>query len=150
MISRRVFVGACVAAGAPAATAVSLPLPGGYSFSFEWLEQGQSAAAHARLDLGRLSANPAAIRERRMLIQRRVTLRIDGPGTAARVTVALADEPTGFTMRIDGLLLSTLPRVLDPAHRLRTSVTHRIDIEIPAQAAPGSFLGRIQWLAEPA
>lgn len=83
-----------------------------------------------------------------MLIQRRVVLRIDGPGTAARVLAALDDEPAGFTMRIDGLVLTTVPRVLDPAHRLRMSVTHTIDIEIPAQTAPGPFFGRIQWLAE--
>jgi hypothetical protein len=149
MISRRAFVGACAATALPAVQAVSAPVTDGYSFRFEWLEQGDASANGARIDLGRLSASAAAIRERRMLVRRRLALRIDGPGTTARLLAVLTEEPAGLTIRVDGLPLSRLPRLLDPAHRLGTAVTHRIEIDIPTQVAPGPILGRVQWLAEP-
>jgi hypothetical protein len=121
-----------------------------YSFRFEWLEGGSSgAAADAHMDLGAVAANRAAMRNGRTVITRRVAVRIDGPGPTARLSVALDTEAPGCTVRVDGLAVSTIPRVIEAAHRVGAPVVHQIEITIPRNVAPGAFLTNFQWQAEP-
>lgn len=148
MLTRRHWLAGFGAALAGAVHAAPLSADG-YTFQFEWLEGASgSAGADAHLDLGSLAANPAAIRSGRMLVTRRVAVRIDGPGSAAQLSVALGAEAPGCTVRVDGLVLSTIPRTITSAHRLGAAVVHQIELIIPRAAPAGSFLTNLQWLAQ--
>ncbi len=149
-LSRRHFVTACAAALASGAHAGSAPLPVPYSFRFEWLEGGSSGpAGDGHLDLGTVAASRAAMRNGRTVLTRRVAVRIEGAGPTARLSVALATEAPGCTVRVDGLAISTIPRVVDAAHRVGAPVVHQIEITIPRNVPPGAFLSNFQWQAEP-
>jgi hypothetical protein len=149
MPTRRHVLAACAAAFAGAAQAATAPPTDPYSFRFEWLEGGGGAGADAQLDLGAVAATPAAIRSGRILVTRRVAVRIDGAGNAVRLLVALGAEAPGCTMRLDGMALSTIPRVIDAAHRVGTPVVHQLEIAIPRGVPAGRFLANLQWQAEP-
>jgi hypothetical protein len=149
MFTRRHFVVAgCAAALARAAHAGSAALPVPYSFRFEWLDGGTGATADAYLDLGSVAANPAAMRSGRIALTRRVAVRIDGPGPIARLSVTLGAEAPGCTLRVDGVAISTIPRIVDAAHRVGSPVVHQLEINIPRNVPPGAFLTHLQWLAE--
>jgi hypothetical protein len=154
MLSRRSWIAASAAAVAAVATKAFGGQPTlipGYAFRFDWIEQGMAAdGGHAILDLGPLAARAGQLRKPRIAVQRRLMVRIDGPGPAARVSVALASEIEGCSLRLDGVLLSVVPRVLDPFHRVGTAVMHVIDLDVPPNVPPGPFMGNLQWLAEPA
>jgi hypothetical protein len=139
----------CSAAFAGHAVAAEPAAPASHSFRFEWMEGGGGPAVPAaHMDLGLLVADAAAVRQRRIVVTRRVAVRIDGPGPAVRLAVSLAQDIGAASLRIDGLPVSTVPRVIDPLHRVGASVPHRIEIAVPAGMAPGPFLGQLQWTAE--
>lgn len=149
MTTRRALLAAGAAMlAAPVAAGAAAP-PALYAFRFEWLE-GARGAREGHLDLGTLSADRAALRDKRMLLRRRVAVRIDGPGLAARLSIALTDETPGCIVSVDGIALAAVPRVVEPAHRLGTVVVHQLEIRIPDGVPPGPHLSRLQWLAEPA
>lgn len=139
---------AATATAAAAATAV--PAMGReFTFRFEWIEGGGSAAGRdAFVDVGHVAARFARGRGDSIVIRRRVALRLDGPGVAARVSVALAAETPGCTVRVDGLAVSSVPRVIQPLHRLGVAVVHDIEMSIPAGVPAGAFLTNMQWIAE--
>ena len=146
-----------VTAAAPAhGTAPAAPPPvlaTGLTIHLEPLETGAAGGAggDAFLDFGSVSARPGAGHDRGIVIRRRVAVRLDGPAGApasARLSVALSAETPGCTVRVDGVTLSTLPRTIDPVHRVGTPVVHRIEITIPASAPAGTFLSDLLWLAE--
>jgi hypothetical protein len=147
--TRRHFIAAgCAAALAHAAHAASASLPVPYSFRFEWLDGGSGGSADALMDLGAVAANAAAIRSGRTVVTRRVAVRIDGPGPTARLSVALDTEAPGCSVRVDGFALSTIPLVVDAAHRVGSAVVHQLEITVPRNVPPGAFLTHLQWLAE--
>jgi hypothetical protein len=150
MLSRRSFAGACAAAVAQTAVGATAPAPPGYLFSFQIVEQGGlDAGGNAYLDVGAMTARAGSVRARRILVQRRVMVRVDGPGASVRVSVALAQDIPGCAVRIDGMQLSSIPRVVDPAHRVNVAVAHTLDVDIPPDVQPGPFLANLQWVAEP-
>jgi hypothetical protein len=149
MITRRRLVAAGAAVFASLAHGGTAPLLDPYAFRFEWLEAG-TGGADAHMDLGTLAANPASMRGGSIVVRRRVAVRIDGPGPAARLSVALAVEAPGCTVRVDGLALSTIPRMVDATHRVGAAVVHQLEIHVPRGVPPGAFLTNLQWLAEPA
>lgn len=110
------------------------------------------AAAESRRDLnvnlGALSAMPQAARKRAILVRERIAVRLEGSGGTARVSVALAQETPGTTIRVDGQAVSTLPRVVDAAHRVGATVVHQLEVSIAADAPPGAFLSNLLWVAE--
>jgi len=149
MLSRRALIAAAAAALAGTAGAGRPPLAAPYAFRFEWLEGGsRSLGSDAHVDLGALAANRASLRQRAIVTKRRVAVRIDGPGPSVRLSVALGAETPGCSVRVNGIALSTIPRMLDGAHRVGTAVVHQIEVSIPADVPAGPFLSNIQWLAE--
>ena len=150
MLSRRVLIVAGAAALAGAARAAAPPLASPHAFRFEWLEGGsRTGGSDAHVDLGTLAARGGGgTRQRAIVMKRRVAVRIDGPGPAVRLSAALGAETPGCSVRVNGIALSTIPRMLDGAHRVGTAVVHQIEISIPANVPAGPFLSNIQWLAE--
>jgi hypothetical protein len=147
---RHLLAAGCAAAFARTSQAGSARIPVPYSFRFEWLDGGTGAAADAYMDLGSVAANPAAMRTGHIVISRRVAVRVDGPGPVARLSVTLLSDTPGCTLKVDGLPVSTMPRVVEAAHRVGSPVVHRLEITIPRNVPPGAFLTHLQWLAEPA
>lgn len=149
MVSRRALIAAFAAAFAGALHAAAPPLASPHAFRFEWLEGGsRTGGSDAHVDLGTLAAGRTGTRQRAIVMKRRVAVRIDGPGPAVRLSAALNVETPGCSVRVDGVALSTIPRMLDGAHRVGTAVVHQIEISIPANVPAGPFLSNIQWLAE--
>jgi hypothetical protein len=101
--------------------------------------------------LGAVAAKRGAGYRNGIVVRQRVAVRLDGPpGTpaSARLSVALTEETPGCTVRLDGITLSALPRLIDPVHRVGTAVGHEIEVTIPDKVPPGTFLSNLQWLAE--
>ncbi len=81
-------------------------------------------------------------------LAQRVGLRLEGSAATARVSVALDSETPGVSVLVDGMPITTIARMIDPAHRMGATVVHRIEITIPAHVSAGNFLSNLQWLAE--
>ena len=82
------------------------------------------------------------------MVRQSVGLRLDGQYASARVSVALAVETPGCIVRVDGVTLSTVPRMINPVHRVGATVVHEIEMTIPASVPAGAFLSNLQWFAE--
>jgi hypothetical protein len=112
------------------------------------LESAAGAAADAHLELGRLAAAPARGRPPEAVRHARVAVRLDGSARHARLSAALLDDMPGCSVRVDGVVLSTVPRVIDPVHRVGVTVVHDIEITVTGSVPAGPFLSNLQWLAE--
>ena len=141
-------------AAGPAALAAASPAPepGSLRIRFEPLDAATHATASgdAFVDLGTMSARDGG-EGAGIVVRRRVAVRVEaGPGgpSSARLTVALGTETPGCTVRVDGVTLTSLPRVLDPVHRVGTAAVHEIEVIIPASGPPGSFVSDLRWRAE--
>lgn len=110
------------------------------------------SGSEAFLDFGVVAAKPGTGRQRAIVVRQRVAVRLDGGTTgapvSARLLVALSEETPDCTVRLDGMPLSTLPRLIDTVHRVGTAVVHEIEVTIPPTVPAGTFLGNLQWLAE--
>ena len=85
------------------------------------------------------------------MLHERVALRIDdtaGGNTSARLEAFLTDASPGYSVRIDGILLSTVPRVIDPIHRLGMPVLHDVEVTIDPAAPEGALFRSIEWVAQ--
>jgi hypothetical protein len=105
----------------------------------------------AVLDLGSLSAAGAGLRGHALVVRQTIAVRLDSPSgriVSARLEVFLTSEAPGCTVRVDGVVLSTAPRLLDPVHRVGATVLHTIEISVPPSAPEGVLLSDIEWLAE--
>lgn len=133
------------AAAAPAAVPAS-----SLSLHLTALEAGAAGpgASLAHVQLGTLAATPARGRLSAIARRQRVAVRLDGSTAHARLSVALASEMPGWVVRVDGLRLSTIPRIVDPAHRVGATVVHEVEITIDGAAPAGPFLSNLQWVAE--
>ena len=104
----------------------------------------------AVVDIGSASARPGA-GSSGIVIRRQIGVRLDGQSGApasTRLSVALAEEIPGCKVRIDGMTLSTVPRLVDQVHRIGTAVVHEIEVTIPPSVPAGIFAINLQWLAE--
>jgi hypothetical protein len=99
----------------------------------------------AWVDIGRVASKHAAAR---LVVRQRVGVRVTGPYTTARISIALAADMPGVAVRVDGRPVSTVPQTVDPTHRLGTTVLHDVEFLIPADTPAGAFTGNLQWLAE--
>jgi hypothetical protein len=99
------------------------------------------------LQVGTLSAAGAG-RRAGIVVRERIAVRLEGPGSTARVSVALAEPRPGRSVRIDGQLLSTSPRVIDPMHRIGATVVHQLEVTIGPEAPAGVFMDQILWTAD--
>jgi hypothetical protein len=105
----------------------------------------------AVVDFGSVAANHGTSRARSLVIRRRVAVRLDnrlGTTSSARLSVALTSDMTGSTVRVDGVPLSTIPRMIDPVHRIGTAVVHEIEITIPDSVPASAFHNDLQWTAD--
>lgn len=107
-----------------------------------------TASHEASIDMGRVSALSGAHPACCVVIRQRVGLRLEGPYARARVSVSLATEAPGATVRVNGRTVSAVPQVIDPAHRLNVTVVHEIEMTIPAHVPPGPFLSNLVWQAD--
>jgi len=86
----------------------------------------------------------------RGVIVRSFGLRLDTgtrtTGTAV-LRVWLESNDGRSTIRIDGIPLGTLPRVLDAHAPLGHVTTHRLEIEVPPDVDAGNFGSAIRWEA---
>jgi hypothetical protein len=137
------FACAAFAIAAPAAP----PRPAG-ALTLEFVAVDGAARTlpdgRAWLDVGRLHAS----RHASAFVRQRVGLRLEGPYATARVSVSLAGDMPGGSVRVNGRAVSSLPHLIDPAHRLGTTVVHEIELAIPSDVPPGAFLNNLQWMAE--
>lgn len=132
--------GVSVSAPATALTLRLLPLDGAAR---------SDAAGDAFVHIGSVSAHPGPGRKNApIVVRQRVGLRLDGQYASARVSVALAVETPGCIVRVDGVTLSTVPRMINPVHRVGATVAHVIEMTIPASVPAGAFLSNLQWFAE--
>ena len=78
-----------------------------------------------------------------------VTMRIGEPSRDARGTATLRAFVETFdprcTIRIDGVPLTTVPRVIRRHAPIGVAFTHRIEIEVPVTAADGPLQSSIGW-----
>ena len=142
---------ALVAAPVQAASPVGPATP--LTFRFEPLDAPTRSVldGDAFVDIGTVTAQTGAQRRRGIVVRQRVAVRLDGrPGTAssARVSVALSAETPGCTVRLNGVPVTTLPRLIDPVHRVGAPVVYEIEMTIPPSVPAGPLLSSIQWFAE--
>lgn len=142
------FVAMPVFAAVPAATSVGAA--SAVTIRFVSLDSSTRSAAgsDAFVDFGSVALQTDVGRS--IVVRRRIAVRLDGyPGApaSARLSVALRAEAPGCTVRVDGVTLSTLPRIIDPVHRIDTDVVHEIEVTIPTTVPAGTFLSDLQWLA---
>jgi len=142
---------ACAAfTGGAGAAPPSVLAPEPIRFVFQVIEGGGtgSMAGDAFLDIGSVSAGPGRTRGKAIVVTRRIAVRLDGMAPTARVSVALLAETPGCTVRLNGLTLSSVPRLVDPMHRIGSAVVHQLEMSIPAGVPAGPLLSNLQWLAE--
>ena len=82
-------------------------------------------------------------------VARTIGVRIERRGGASKGVAALrvwleAPDPR-FTLRIDGKVLSGAPLLIDPQAPLGVVIAHRIEVNVPANAAEGAVLSSIKW-----
>jgi hypothetical protein len=137
--------GADAVAVAPSALA-----PEPIRFSFRVMEGGGAGGAlgDAFLDIGRVSAAESRARSRAIVVTRRIAVKLEGVASTAKVSVALLAETPGCIIRLDGIQLTSMPRLIDPVHRVGSTVMHQLEMSIPAGVPAGPFLSNLQWLAD--
>lgn len=89
--------------------------------------------------------------KRSVVTTRRVTMRIgeasrDAHGTA-RLRAYLETPDARCTIRINGIVLGTAPRTIQSNAPIGIPFTHRIEIEVPINAAEGPLQAAIGWEA---
>ncbi len=80
---------------------------------------------------------------------RTVRLRIGQPAAEPRGTATLSafleTVDARCTVRVDGVVLTAAPRVIQRNAPIGMTVPHRIEIEVPVHAADGPLLTSIGW-----
>jgi hypothetical protein len=150
-LSRRALPGlAAFALSFPASAATALADAAPLRMRIAVLEGGAAPALdnQAFLPLGALSATPGGNRLAAIVRRERVSVRIDGSAPHVRLSVALAADMPGCEVRVDGRTISSIPRIVDPVHRVGATVVHEIEITFDAGVPAGSFLSNLQWTAE--
>lgn len=141
----------CVlAASGPALAAQAgnvIPAPAAMRFVAVDASVRSGAAGDAWVELGGLRARhgPGG---KAITVRKRIGLHLQGPSDTARVSVSLATEQPGRVVRVDGRRLSSLPQVIDHAHRVGATVVHDIEITIAADVPAGPMLDDLVWTAE--
>ena len=87
--------------------------------------------------------------KRATITTRTVRLRIGEPSQEPRGTASLhafleTPDPR-CTIRVDGIVLTAAPRLIQRHAPIGITVPHRIEIEVPIQAAEGPLVASIGW-----
>jgi hypothetical protein len=103
--------------------------------------------AGAVLDAGTIAWRGGS--RRSTVATRTVTLRIGEPSREPRGTATVRAFMETFdprvTIRIDGIALTTAPRVIRRNAPIGVAFTHRIEIDVPVTAADGPLQAPIGW-----
>ncbi|HYO76985.1 MAG TPA: hypothetical protein VE010_11020 [Thermoanaerobaculia bacterium] len=130
------------AGGRQRAVAVTPP-PSGLSLTV--LETGR--ASTAVVDAGTISWRGG--RRRYSVTARTFAMRIGAASREARGTAtvrAFLETPDPHaTIRIDGIVLSATPRIVQRNAPIGIAVTHRLEIEVPVSAPEGAVAANIGW-----
>ncbi|MES3000277.1 MAG: hypothetical protein V4787_06255 [Pseudomonadota bacterium] len=128
----------------------SILAPEPIRFSFQVMEGGGAGGSNgdAFMDIGSVSAVGGRAKNRGIVVTRRIAVKLEGVASTAKVSVALLAEMPGCVIRLDGVQLTSIPRLIDPAHRVGSTVMHQLEMSIPAGVPAGPFLGNLQWLAD--
>ena len=79
-------------------------------------------------------------------ITRRIGVRIEAaPGGKATLRASLENPDARCRIRVDGFELSGTPRVIEMAAATGVLTPHRIDIEVPVEAAEGTLVSAVVW-----
>ena len=79
-------------------------------------------------------------------LTRRIGVRIEGAtGGRATLRASLESPDARCRIRVDGLELSGTPRVIDMAAETGVVTPHRIEIEVPVDAAEGTLVSAVTW-----
>jgi len=86
---------------------------------------------------------------RSSVVSRTVTMRIGDSSRESRGTATVRAFVETFdprcTIRIDGVPLTTAPRVIRRRAPIGIAFTHRIEVEVPVTAADGPLQASIGW-----
>jgi hypothetical protein len=110
----------------------------------------------AWIDLGSISGRSCGFRDgdrclRSSITRRRITVRVErgaGGMAFARLSASLVADDARARVRIDGVLLSAAPRLVDAGAPLGVAVAHTIEIEVPSTEPAGRVAAAITWHAE--
>ena len=81
-------------------------------------------------------------------VQRRAFgIRIDGPGTAATLRASLETADGRCTVRVDGIELGAVPKVIAARTPLGGVTNHTLEIVVPPSVPEGSFAASVRWEA---
>lgn len=136
----------------PITNASTLGLNGGLSFNFTLLDEMSQPSLKGAdgISLGLVTVRNSKADPQMILIRRRLAVRIDGAGgtaTSARVSVALSSLTSGCSVRLNGIELSSIPQLVEPLHKLGSSVAHQIELRVPPGVPAGPLLSSIKWIA---
>jgi hypothetical protein len=128
----------------------------GLSFSVEDGVTAGGASGDALMDAGRLAAPWNRDPHRRAAgpsssVERRVGVRIttrSGRRGFARLRAFLETADPRVFVSVDGVVLTSAPRLVDAQAPIGSSVSHRVKVEVPASEPPGAFASRIVWEVE--
>jgi hypothetical protein len=106
----------------------------------------QPTVEGSRLDAGTLTAKGA----RKAVWRSSIRVRLYGTTGArfARLSASLTNYDARCRVRLDGVLLSAVPQVVDALAPLGRRVTHTLEIEVPASEPAGPVASSIEWFAE--
>jgi hypothetical protein len=137
---------ASVRAGGPAADlgitfTLESGIPGGTT-SEALLDAGPVSAAWNRQPHARI-ASP--------FVERRVGVRItsrSGRRGFVRLRAFLETADARAIVSVDGMALSSAPRLVDAQAPIGSTASHRLTVEVPASEPAGAFTSRIVWEVE--
>jgi len=72
-------------------------------------------------------------------------IRIEGTAATATLRAFLESHDGRATIRVDGIVLGTVPSLIDAQIPIGVVTTHTIEIEVPASIPEGSFASAVRW-----
>ena len=72
-------------------------------------------------------------------------IRIEGSAATATLRAFLESHDGRSVIRIDGIVLGTVPALIDAQVPVGKLTTHMIEIEVPASVAEGTFASAVRW-----
>jgi hypothetical protein len=107
----------------------------------------------ALVDLGTLAASWGRGRGQgasAIAVERRLGLRVEGGGRRGfvRLKAFLVTPEPGRVVSVDGIVLSTAPRIVDAQAPIGSTVGHVVRVEVPPAQPAGAFATDIVWEIE--
>ena len=126
----------------------------GFSVQVLTDEGGATTAGNATVDVGDLSLQSPKVSRRgsgrtsSYSVIRHFRLRVartDRQSGRIEISAYLLQDCFNCKLRIDGIEMSTIPKVIAANTQLNTSISHRLEIEVPTEAAAGALNAEIGW-----